>query len=149
MKLSPHFSLQEMTKSQTALRKRIDNTPDNNQLQCLTDLCTYILEPVREEFGALTPSSAFRCAELNEAIGSSLQSQHGKGQAADIEVMGVDNFELASWITDNLSFDQLILEFYKDGEPNAGWVHCSYVSGSDNRQEVLRYDGKAYRKGLE
>jgi zinc D-Ala-D-Ala carboxypeptidase len=149
MKLSSHFSLAEMTRSQTASRMGIDNTPDDDQLQCLTELCISILEPVREEFGALTPSSAFRCAQLSEAIGSSSKSQHCQGRAADFEVMGVDNFELASWIKDNLSFDQLILEFYKDEDPNSGWVHCSYVSEDENRQEVLRYDGKAYHRGLQ
>ena len=147
MKLSEYFTLQEMTKSQTALRMGIDNTPDEGQLQCLTDLCRNVLDHVRSEFGPLTPSSGFRSPELCEAIGSKATSQHAKGEAADFEVMGVDNKELASWIVSNLSFDQLILEYYEEGEPNSGWVHCSYTNDA-NRGEVLRLDGKNYRRGV-
>lgn len=61
--------------------------------------------------------------------------------------MGVDNKEVAEWIRDVLDFDQLILEFYKDGEPNSGWIHCSYAE--DNRGSILRYDGTNYIEGLE
>ena len=147
MKLSEYFTLQEMTKSQTALRMGIDNTPDEGQLQCLTDLCRNVLDHVRSEFGPLTPSSGFRSPELCEAIGSKATSQHAKGEAADFEVMGVDNKELASWIVTNLSFDQLILEYYEEGEPNSGWVHCSYTNDA-NRGEVLIFDGKNYRRGV-
>lgn len=147
MKLSEYFTLQEMTKSQTALRMGIDNTPDEGQLQCLTDLCRNVLDHVRSEFGPLTPSSGFRSPELCEAIGSKATSQHAKGEAADFEVMGVDNKELASWIVSNLSFDQLILEYYEEGEPNSGWVHCSYTNDA-NRGEVLIFDGKNYRRGV-
>ena len=147
MKLSEYFTLQEMTKSQTALRMGIDNTPDEGQLQGLTDLCRNVLDHVRSEFGPLTPSSGFRSPELCEAIGSKATSQHAKGEAADFEVMGVDNKELASWIVSNLSFDQLILEYYEEGEPNSGWVHCSYTNDA-NRGEVLIFDGKNYRRGV-
>ena len=147
MKLSEYFTLQEMTKSQTALRMGIDNTPDEEQLQCLTDLCRNVLDHVRSEFGPLTPSSGFRSPELCEAIGSKATSQHAKGEAADFEVIGVDNKELASWIVSNLSFDQLILEYYEEGEPNSGWVHCSYTNDA-NRGEVLIFDGKNYRRGV-
>ena len=147
MKLSEYFTLQELPKSQTALRMGIDNTPDEGQLQCLTDLCRNVLDHVRSEFGPLTPSSGFRSPELCEAIGSKATSQHAKGEAADFEVMGVDNKELASWIVSNLSFDQLILEYYEEGEPNSGWVHCSYTNDA-NRGEVLIFDGKNYRRGV-
>ena len=147
MKLSEHFSLQEMTKSQTAVRMGIDNAPDDEQLQCLTDLCRDVLDHVRSEFGPLTPSSGFRSPALCEAIGSKPTSQHAKGEAADFEVMGVDNMELAKWIAHNLVFDQLILEYYKEGEPNSGWVHCSYTADG-NRNEVLKFDGKTYTRGV-
>ena len=60
--------------------------------------------------------------------------------------MGVDNMELAKWIAHNLVFDQLILEYYKEGEPNSGWVHCSYTTDG-NRNEVLKFDGKTYTRG--
>ena len=147
MKLSEHFSLQEMTKSQTAVRMGIDNAPDDEQLQCLTDLCRNVLDHVRSEFGPLTPSSGFRSPALCEAIGSKPTSQHAKGEAADFEVMGVDNMELAKWIAHNLVFDQLILEYYKEDEPNSGWVHCSYKA-EGNRNEVLKFDGKTYTRGI-
>ena len=147
MKLSEYFSLEEMTKSQTAVRMGIDNAPDDEQMQCLTDLCRNVLDHVRSEFGPLTPSSGFRSAALCEAIGSKPTSQHAKGEAADFEVMGVDNQEVAKWIIDNLEFDQLILEYYKEDEPNSGWVHCSYKA-EGNRNEVLKFDGKTYTRGI-
>lgn len=146
MKLSANFSLAEMVKSQTALRKGIDNTPDSSAIENMDKLCTAILQPVRDHFGIpFTPSSAYRCAELSIAVGSSIKSQHCKGQAADFEVPGISNMELAEWIKDNLEFDQLILECYTGG--NSGWVHCSYVH--EPRKEVLTYDrADGYRHGL-
>ena len=75
---------------------------------------------------------------MNKAIGSKDASQHTKGEAADIEIPGLDNLELYYWIAENLDFDQLILEYYS-GEPSSGWVHVSYV-GSENRGQTLRID---------
>ena len=148
MKLSRNFSLGELTKSQTALRMNIDNNPTPEDLYNLHLLCDNILQPLREHYGRpVTISSGYRSEDLCVAIGSSRKSQHAKGQAADFEVMGVDNKEVAKWIRDVLDFDQLILEFYKDGEPNSGWIHCSYAE--DNRGSVLRYDGTNYIEGLE
>ena len=148
MKLSRNFSLGELTKSQTALRMGIDNNPTPEDLYNLHLLCDNILQPLREHYGRpVTISSGYRSEDLCVAIGSSRKSQHAKGQAADFEVMGVDNKEVAKWIRDVLDFDQLILEFYKDGEPNSGWIHCSYAE--DNRGSVLRYDGTNYIEGLE
>ena len=136
-----------MTKSQTALRMGIDNEPTPGDLYNLTQLCDNILQPVREHFGKpVTVSSGYRSVALCEAIGSSAKSQHAKGEAADFEIMGIDNKEVAVWIRDNLDFDQLILEFYKDGEPSSGWIHCSY--SDNNRGSVLKYDGKNYTKGF-
>ena len=148
MKLSENFSLAEMTKSQTALRKGIDNTPDQTSIDNMTKLCTEILQPVRDHYGIpFSPSSGYRSAELCVAIGSTINplSQHAKGQAADIEVPGVSNKELAEFIIETLPFDQLILEFFTGG--NSGWVHCSYVH--EPRKEVLTYDrANGYREGL-
>jgi zinc D-Ala-D-Ala carboxypeptidase len=148
MKLSRNFSLGELTKSQTALRMGIDNNPTPEDLYNLHLLCDNILQPLREHYGRpVTISSGYRSEDLCVAIGSSRKSQHAKGQAADFEVMGVDNKEVAEWIRDVLDFDQLILEFYKEGEPNSGWIHCSYAE--DNRGSILRYDGTNYIEGLE
>ena len=150
MQLSKHFKLEEFTKSQTAIRKGINNEAGSGEIKNLTDLCYTVLEPVRAKFDKpITVTSGFRSEELCEAIGSKKTSQHAKGQALDFEIAGVSNLQIAVWIEANCDFDQLILEYWKeeDKDPNSGWVHCSYVEGS-NRKQVLRYDGKKYENGL-
>ena len=148
MKLSGHFSLAELTKSQTATRKGIDNQPTLDHIENLTELCTHVLEPTRRNFGKpMVISSGYRSEELCEAIGSSKNSQHAKGEAADFEMFGVDNKELAKYIKNNLVFDQLILEFYNPDDPSSGWVHCSYSKG-ENRKQSLLYNGKDYTEWL-
>ena len=149
MKLSTHFSLAEFTKSQTAERKGIDNTPTQDHIEKMKILCVSVLEPLRTEFDKpIMINSGYRSPDLCEAIGSKSTSQHAKGEAADIEIPGVDNAELATYIQDNLNFDQLILECYT-GEPSSGWVHVSYVGLHTNRKDVLTYDRtNGYRKGL-
>ena len=126
MKLSENFSLAEMTKSQTATRKGINNEPSTDHIENLIHLAKTILQPVREHFGKpVMISSGYRSPALCEAIGSSAKSQHAKVEAADFQIHGIDNKELASWIAANCEFDQLILEFYNDNDPNSGWIHCS------------------------
>ena len=148
MKLSGHFSLAELTKSQTAIRKGIDNKPTLDHIENLTELCTQVLEPTRRNFGKpMVISSGYRSEELCEAIGSSKNSQHAKGEAADFEMFGLDNKELAKYIKNNLVFDQLILEFYNPDDPSSGWVHCSY-SKEENRKQSLLYNGKDYTEWL-
>lgn len=149
MNISPHFTLAEAIKSQTALRKGIDNKPDDAALTALKLVAEHILEPCRNHFARpFSPSSWYRGPELNRAIGSSDRSQHVKGQAVDFEIPGISNIELARHIADNLDFDQLILEFWVDGNPTAGWVHCSYVGPDRNRRDVLTYDGQHYSPGF-
>ena len=127
MKLSDNFSLKEMIKSQTALRKDIDNEPGEEEIENLKSLCENVLQPVREYYGkAVRVNSGYRSPELNSAIGGSKTSDHCKGMAADIEINGVANAELAEWIEKNCEFRQLILEFYTPGIPDSGWVHVSY-----------------------
>ena len=150
-KLSPHFTLAELTKSSTAIRMGIFNQPEPYHYPALERLCRTILEPVRAHFGmAFSPSSGFRRQQLCEAIGSNGKtSQHTKGEAADFELPGIDNHLVASWIRDNLDFDQLILEGYTDGDKNSGWIHCS-TTGEGNRKEVLRYHrDTGYLHGLD
>jgi len=138
MKLSANFELAELMKSQVAERKGIPNNPSPDQIDNLKSLCINVLQPIRSEFDKpVIISSGFRSAELCIAIGSKPTSQHAEGKAADLEIPGVDNMELAMWIKNNLNFDQLILEFYKDGEPNSGWIHVSW-NGDDNRNQTLR-----------
>ena len=144
MQLSGHFSLSELTKSQTAERKGISNKPTLEHIENLTELCTHILEPTRRNFGKpMIITSGYRSEELCVAIGSKTTSQHAKGQAADFEMIGLDNKSLAKYIKNNLVFDQLILEFYTPNDPSSGWVHCSY-SKEENRKEALFYNGKEY-----
>ena len=138
MKLSANFSLAEMTKSQTATRKCIRNEPSTEHIENLIHLAETVLQPVRDHFGKpVAISSGYRSPELCEAIGSSSKSQHAKGEAADFEIPGVDNMQLAMWINKNTDFDQLILEFYEPGDPNSGWVHCSAVR-EGSRAQVLK-----------
>ena len=118
MQLSRNFSLQELIKSDTAIRKGIDNNPNADQIEKLKALCENILQPVRDHFGRVKVTSGYRSPELCSAIGSSVNSQHAKAEAADFECIGVDNAELADWINQNLPYDQLICEFYTPGEPN-------------------------------
>ena len=120
MNLSRNFTLQELTKSDTAIRKGIDNNPNADQIEKLKTLCERVLQPVRDHFGRVKVTSGFRSPELCAAIGSSVNSQHAKAEAVDFEVIGVDNAEVADWIYTNIRTDQLILEFYTPGEPNSG-----------------------------
>ena len=152
MYLSEHFTLAEMTRSQIADRRGIQNVPGERAVGSLKVLCEKILEPVRANFSTpFSPSSGYRSPELNEVLGSSPNSQHCKGEAADIEVPGVSNDLLAWWIRTNLDFDQLILEYYTVGDPSSGWVHVSYKGdggSARNRREVLTYNGSGYTRGL-
>ena len=150
MQLSKNFSLRELTRSQTAIRKGIKNEPDQEQLMNIVALTVKILQPCRDKFGSISINSGLRVLELNKAIGSSDKSQHCKGQAADFEAYSISNVELAKWIKDNRCFDQLILE-YPGKDPRDGWVHCSF-NRLGNRMEVLtavKERGKTvYKKGL-
>jgi len=153
MYLSRHFSLNELTKSQTALRNGLDNKPSIEEIVALTVLCNNILQPVRNKYGSFTPNSGFRTVELCKLVGSSEKSQHAKGEAADIEVVGTDNYELAEWIAKNLDFDQLILEFYNSDDPSSGWVHVSHSRTKGEQRHDIRHtvvqDKKVkYKQGL-
>ena len=140
MKLTENFSLIELTKSQTAERKGIDNTPEPHHQDNLKSLCTSILQPVRDHFSrVVSVSSGYRSEALCVAIGSKTTSQHAKGEAADFEIFGVSNKELADYIHENLEYDQLILEYWKESDPNSGWVHCSYSEGNNRNQYLKAY----------
>ena len=151
MNLSKNFTLTEYTKSQTALRQGIDNTPNDEHLASAKLLFEKVVQPVRDHFGPTVINSGYRGPALNAAVGGSSSSQHCKGEAVDIECPGVPNYDVAKWIEDTLDFDQLILEFYTPGIPDSGWVHVSYKS-EGNRKSVLtamKQDGKTvYLQGL-
>lgn len=152
MRLSENFTLEEFVKSQTAIRRGISNEPTQEEINKLIILCNHVIQPVRDAFGLTNINSGFRSLELNTAIGGSRKSQHCLGEAADIEVPGVSNYDLAIWIRDNLEFDQLILEFYKPGVPNSGWVHVSYQDERANRNAVLTavriHSRASYKTGI-
>jgi hypothetical protein len=154
-----HFKPYEVSKSNTAVREGIDNTPNEAQLEAAQALARNVLDPVREHFGiAFSPESWFRCEALEKVVTRNgfgrwcrdrgiakdanawadyfpLKS-HPKGQAADFEIPGVDNLEVFEWIRDNCKFDQLIQEGYRQGEPNSGWIHVSYRPAG-NRNEAF------------
>ena len=150
MNLTRNFTLSELTKSDTAIRKGINNNPSAEQVEKLKSLCENILQPVRDHFGRVKITSGFRSEELCLAIGSSARSQHAKAEAADFECPGVDNAELADWIKRELPYDQLILEFYTPGEPNSGWIHCSYTEGTPRASflHAFRSEGKTKYKPI-
>ena len=142
MKLSNNFSLKELTASQTAERKGISNNPSEDHMNNLKELCDNVLQKIRDHYNkVVSVSSGYRSPELCVSIGSSVNSQHAKGQAADFEVFGLSNADLCKWISENLEFDQLILEYHNIGEPNSGWIQCSYRADGENRKQILR----AYR----
>ena len=153
MNLSANFTLKELTKSDTATRLGLDNTPDDEALENLKTLCEKVLQPVREHFGkSVTVNSAYRSPESNAAVNGSKSSDHCKGMAADIEIVGVANADLAQWIMDNLEYTQLILEFYTPGIPDSGWVHVSYDPNNLKKQELTatKVAGKTqYLQGLQ
>lgn len=147
MNLSEHFTLAEMTTSQTAARKGIRNVPGDTEIKALTALCVNVLEKVRTHFGRpVVISSGYRSPRLNVAIGGAASSQHCKGEAADFTVPGVSNLEVAQWMLKTLNYDQLIREYGDDG-----WIHVSWRTGANRNAELtaIRRGGKTvYLPGL-
>ena len=145
--ISTHISYKEGTHSNTAIRRNIDNIPNDYQLANMNAIALNIFEPLREWAGGpIKINSFFRSPDLNTAIGGSSKSQHCEGRAIDIDdTFGhKTNAEMYNYIKENLNFDQLIWEFGNDTNPD--WVHVSYVSDDQNRNRCLkaeRVNGKA------
>ena len=152
MNLTENFSLHEMTKSETALRKGMPNEPTEADIANLKLLAEKVLQPLRDHYGVgIKFNSGYRSPDVNAAVGGSRTSDHCKGQAADIEIAGVPNATLAQYIKDSLQYTQLILEFYTPGIPDSGWVHVSYDANNLKCQTLTatKKDGKtAYLNGL-
>ena len=152
MNLTKNFSLHELVKSETALRRGVGNTPGQEEIAALTTLAQKVLQPVRDHFArAVKVTSGYRSPDVNALVGGSRISDHCKGMAADIEIPGVPNYNLALWIRDNLEYTQLILEFYTPGVLDSGWVHVSYDPANLKRQVLTasRKGGKTeYLMGL-
>ncbi len=148
-KIAPDFRAYELTRSDLAERWRIKNEmTDKQQLMAAVYLVREALQPIRNEFGPLTPRSMFRSQELDQVMkrkpsGWISASQHTLGSAADIEVIGVPTITLARWAAENLkAYDQIICEYYDPEQgPNSGWVHISLKRPrhGSNRKQVLTY----------
>ena len=141
MQISKHLSLAEVSRSETAKRKGINNTPSGEHLENFKKLAENIFEPIRGHFGVpIHISSGYRSKELNSAIGGSATSQHCSGEAIDIDMdgsaSGVTNAQVFNFIKDNLQFDQLIWEFGSNSNPD--WVHVSYETTGKQRKQILK-----------
>ena len=150
MKLSRNLSLAEVTKSITAKRLGIDNTPDEWVTENLRQVAVNVFQPIRDALGCpIHVSSGYRSADLNTAIGGSRRSQHVEGRALDLDAdvfRGCTNSEIFNYVRENLEFDQLIWEF--GDEDNPDWVHVSFVYDGINRKRCLKAcrddEGKVY-----
>lgn len=138
MRLTKNFTLGELTKSKTAVRRRIGNTPDPGAVEALRQLAKNVLQPARDYLGVpLRVHSGFRSWRLNRVVGGAWRSDHLRGLAADVETVPDDSASmvvLGAYIESTLDFKQLIWEF------GGSWIHVSYEVGA-NRKEVL----EAYR----
>lgn len=139
MKISDHISFKEATKSNTAIRRGIDNTPNDYEISNMENIAKNLFEPLRKWVGGpIRINSFFRSEELNSAIGGSSRSQHCQGRAIDLDdTYGhKTNAEMFQYIKDNLSFDQMIWEFGDNENPD--WVHVSFVSFDENRGRIMK-----------
>ena len=135
MNLTKNLSLQEATKSNTAIRLGIDNTPNQATIETMIETAEKIFQPLRDKLGAIRVSSFYRSPELNRAIGGSKSSQHCKGEAIDMQGILASNKILFDSACELEEFDQIIWEFGTLEEPD--WVHVSY-SPTNNRKQILR-----------
>jgi zinc D-Ala-D-Ala carboxypeptidase len=142
--LTKNFTVEELTASNTAKARGINNTPTPEHLENMKYVCEKILEPVRAFFDLpVVVNSSYRSAALNKAVGGASLSQHLNGEAVDFEIPGVSNRVIADWICDNLDHDQVILEFYVEGNDSSGWVHVSLQKSGVNRKQkiIAKKDG--------
>lgn len=148
MKLSKNFTQAEFEKSMTAIRYGLDNTMDVPAMKAAIALAENVLQPCRDHFKKpILITSGFRSPDLNRTIRGSRTSQHMKGEAADIELIGGSNWDLLKYIHDNIAYDQLIAENMVHGDNTSGWVHVSYRSNR-NRQMPLTFAGGSYTSGI-
>ena len=134
-----HFTIEELYDSNYAKAHGIDNKPTTQKMINLVYLAAYVLEPLRVAMGRpINISSGYRCEQLNKAVGGVYNSQHLKGQAADINIEGDIDFgrKIFDYIRKNMVFDQLIWEHDRSG---TYWVHVSYVfpDFGKNRKQVI------------
>lgn len=137
MRISKHISYREATFTQT----RLDNVPNDVQLEAMKTIANRVFEPLRQAMGGVPIfiSSFFRSDAVNKKIGGSKNSQHTLGEAQDLDadILGkITNRDIFNYIKDNLEFDQLIAEDVKE-DGTIGWVHVSYTKRYPNRKQIL------------
>lgn len=146
--IATNFRAYELTRSEVANRRRIDNSfSDVQELRAAIHLAREVLQPIRDHFGSFTPNSVYRSQALERALKNKPASwvsvsQHTRGQACDVEIVGTSTLDLARWASVNLKdFDQVICERYDPSQgPNSGWVHISLKpEGEANRKQLLSY----------
>ena len=133
-RISKWFTYGECTRSTTAIRNNIDNTPNEEQLASLKALCFNFLDKVRDTCNRpISPFSMFRCFQLNVLVGGAKNSQHMNGEAVDFLPTGLTVMQTMKLILQNdIEFDQLIDEY-------GSWVHASYTTKGKNRKQILQY----------
>ena len=156
-KISEHFSIADVVRSEIATSSGIDNSIFGDRLDAARMLARDCLDKIVDKFGPVQINSFYRCEELDAAIRGpkvyaawrrgewKSRSQHARGEAADIEAPGVPNAALAHWISANLTYDQLILEYHDAAKPASGWVHISLVAVGNRGQRLIKQRGQPYR----
>lgn len=144
MRISEHFTLSEFTDSDTAKRKHIDNNPSATIVLAITTLVNGLLEPLRLRYGKpIRVNSGYRSPELNKAVGGSDNSQHMRGEAADIRgASPKENMLIYHLIRTLFSYDQVIAEEYDVATGTCAWVHVSFKATGNRKNALIKYKGK-------
>lgn len=146
-KITEHFTIEEMTRSEAAIRNGLDNSVPNHLIANMRKVAS-VLEIIRSHFNApIKVTSCYRSQDVNKAVGGSKTSAHCFAHAADFEVVGVANLDVCRWVAENIpDFDQVIYEFGP-----GGWCHLGFTTKEPRKQllSAVKENGKTvYRKGL-